>query len=80
MPSPDDPFRDETDDPVEADRRNFYKVEEWTADGLHVEALLYAGNSLDRARQVFGDEARRRPAARLTIRQRIRVIAKAPEA
>lgn len=74
-----DPFRDETADPVEADRRNFYKVEEWTADGLHIEAMPYAGNSLDRARAVFDAAAKRRPAIVITIRQRIRVIAQWPQ-
>jgi hypothetical protein len=28
----------ETDDPDEADRRNFYKVEKWDAGELHAEA------------------------------------------
>lgn len=26
---PDDPAHEETDDPLYADRRNFYKVEKW---------------------------------------------------
>ena len=38
---------------VAADHRNFYEVEKWSGDGLHVEGLLYAGNSLDKARDVF---------------------------
>jgi hypothetical protein len=29
----------ETDDPLHADRRNFYKVEEWSRDGLRVDAV-----------------------------------------
>jgi hypothetical protein len=37
---------EETDDPVHADRRNFYKVEKWSRDGLRIELMLYAGNSL----------------------------------
>jgi hypothetical protein len=41
---------EETDDPVYADRRNFYKVERWSKDGLHITDLLYAGNDLERAR------------------------------
>ena len=42
---------EETDDPHYADRRNFYKVEKWTRDGTKVDSLLYAGNSLDKARR-----------------------------
>jgi hypothetical protein len=41
------PVREETDAPLLADRRNFFKVELWTRDGLHVERLLFAGNNLD---------------------------------
>jgi hypothetical protein len=41
-----------------ADRRNFFKVELWTRDGLHIERLLFAGNSLDNARAVFAAFAR----------------------
>jgi hypothetical protein len=37
-----------------ADRRNFFKVELWTRDGLHIERLLFAGNSLDKARGICG--------------------------
>ena len=44
---------EETDDPLYADRRNFYKVEKWSRDGLRVELMLYAGNNLDKARPVF---------------------------
>jgi hypothetical protein len=29
-----------------ANVRNFYKVEKWTRDGMKVDSLLYAGNSL----------------------------------
>jgi len=39
-----DLFREETDDPLVADRRNFFKVELWTRDGLHVERLLEAAD------------------------------------
>jgi hypothetical protein len=67
-----------TTDPHYANDRNFFKVELWTPDDLHVERMLYAGNSLDRAREIFGDYARHRPADRLMIRQRGRVIAKWP--
>ena len=39
----------ETEDPLYADRRNFCKVEKWSGDGLRVELVLYAGNSLEKA-------------------------------
>ena len=71
-------FREETDDPLVADRRNFFKVELWTRDGLHVERLLFAGNNLDKARALFAAYGKRRPRARLTIRQRSRVVAERP--
>jgi hypothetical protein len=64
-----------TDDPVIADKRNFYKVELWTRDD-QIERMLFAGTSLERVRAVFADYTRRRPAARLTIRQRSRVLDK----
>jgi hypothetical protein len=58
-----DLFREETDDPLVADRRNFFKVELWTRDGQHVEQLLFAGN---KARALFASYGKRRPRARLT--------------
>jgi hypothetical protein len=61
-----------------ADRRHFFKVEVWTKDGQHVERLLFAGNSLDNAHALFAAYAKRRPRARLTIRQRSRVVAEWP--
>ena len=42
-----------TTDPLIADLRNFYKVEKWTRDETKVDSMLYAGNSLGRARSVF---------------------------
>jgi hypothetical protein len=65
---------EETDDPHYADRRNFYKVEKWSRDGLRVELMLYAGNSLDKERRIFERTAKHRPRIRLTIRQRMRVL------
>ena len=44
---------EETDNPLRADDRNFYKVEKWTKDGLHITELLYAGNDLEKAREIF---------------------------
>jgi hypothetical protein len=40
---------EQTDDQHYADQRNFYKVEKWTLDGMHIEEMLYAGSSLNRA-------------------------------
>jgi hypothetical protein len=65
---------DETDDPHYADRRNFYKVEKRSRDGLRVELMLYAGNNFDTARQIFNQTIKHRPGIRLTIRQRMRVL------
>jgi len=56
MPDPkadDVDLHEETTDPLVADVRNFYKVEKWTRDGTKVDSLLYAGNSLGRARSEF---------------------------
>jgi hypothetical protein len=73
-----EPFREETDDPLVADRRSLFKVELWTRDGQHVERLLFAGNNLAEARALFVAYGKRRPRARLTIRQRSRVLAERP--
>ena len=64
----------ETRDPLYADDRHFFKVEQWTRDGLHVERLLYAGNNLDKAEDIFARAIKHRPRIRLTIRQRTRVL------
>ena len=69
---------EETDEPLIADHRNFHKVEKWSRDGQRVERMLFAGNSLDRARAIFQAEVRRRPRGRYTIRQRSRVLEKWP--
>jgi hypothetical protein len=69
---------EETDNVIYAYRRNFYKVERWTKDGQHFEQLLFAGNSLDRARTIFAEFIKKRPRVRLTIRQRTRVLADWP--
>ena len=39
---------EETDEPLIADHRNFYKVEKWTKDGVKVDHMLYAGSSWTR--------------------------------
>jgi hypothetical protein len=56
-------------DALYADVRNFFKVEQWTADDLHVDRMLYADNRLDKVE----------PAARYLIRQRSRVVDKWPK-
>jgi hypothetical protein len=41
---------------------------------MKVDSLLYAGNSLDKAREVFAKAIKHRPRINLTIRQRTRVL------
>jgi hypothetical protein len=65
---------EETDEPLVADHRNYYKVEKWTKDGAKVDRMLYAGSRLDKARDVFAKAVKHRPRIRLTIRQRTRVL------
>lgn len=65
---------EETTSPLIADDRNFYKVEVWSLDGQHVDRLLYAGNSLDKARVVFATFTKKRPRVRVTVGQRERVL------
>jgi hypothetical protein len=70
---------EETDEPLIADHRNFYKVEKWSKDEQRIERMLWAGNSLDKARAIFDAEIKRRPRIRLTIRQRARVLQRWPQ-
>jgi hypothetical protein len=74
----DDWSDDETDEPLVADDRNFYKVEKWTKDGSKVDRMLYAGSNLDKARQLFAEAVKHWPRIRLTIRQRTRVLQQWP--
>jgi hypothetical protein len=69
---------DETDNPLLADDRNYYKVEKWTKDGTKVDRMLYAGGNLDRAGELFAAAIKHRPRIRLTIRQRTRVLQQWP--
>ena len=71
---------EETDDPLYADRRNFYKVEKWSRDGRRIEELLFAGSSLGKAQLIFERFINKRPRSRLTIRQRTRVLREWPRA
>ena len=52
---------EETDEPLIADHRNFYKVEKWSRDGQRVTESLFAGSSLDKAKRVFDRWAKHRP-------------------
>jgi hypothetical protein len=60
---------EETDSPLVADGRNFYKVEKWTRNGT-IDRMLCFGNNLGRAQHAV----KHRPRIRLTIRQRTRVL------
>jgi hypothetical protein len=61
--------REEIDNPLYADERNFYKVEKWTKDdAAKVEQLLYAGNNLDKANEIFAAAVKHGPRTRLTIK------------
>jgi hypothetical protein len=70
-------WSDERSGPV--DRRNFYKVEKWSKDGIRVVELLLAGTSLDNARRIFERTTQHRLRIRLTIRQRMRVLDEWPK-
>jgi hypothetical protein len=70
---------EQTDEPLIADHRNFYKVEKWTKDGARVERMLYASSNLDKAREVFASAIYHRPRIRLTIRQRTQVLEEWPK-
>jgi hypothetical protein len=74
----DDWSSEETDDPLYADRRNFYKVEKWSKDDMQIVELLVAGSSLNKARRIFERMTNHRPRVRLTIRQRTRVLDRWP--
>jgi hypothetical protein len=75
----DDLPNEETDSPDFADQQNFYKIEKWTKDGTKVDRLLYAGNNLKKARELFAAAIKHRPRIRLTIRQRTRVLKQWPK-
>jgi hypothetical protein len=70
---------EETDNPLRADDCNFYKLEKWTKDGTKIERLLFAGNNLEKARELFAEAVKYRPQRRLTIRQRTRVLERWPK-
>jgi hypothetical protein len=70
---------EQTDDPLIANDRNYYKVEKWIKDGSKVDRMLYAGNYLERACELFLEAIKHRPRIRLTVRQRARVLQQWPE-
>ena len=72
-------MHEETDNSLYADERNFYKVERWSKDGQRIDQMLYAGNKLEKARDVFAKVVKHRPRIRLTIRQRMRVLEQWPK-
>ena len=77
-PKPDDvTFHEETDEPLIADHRNYYQVEKWIKAG-RVERMLYAGNNLAKASDIYAAAIKHRPRIRLTIRQRTRVLQQWP--
>jgi len=65
---------EETDQPLLADHRNYYKMEKWSRDGQRIVEIVFAGSSLDKARRIFERMVKHRPRIRLTIRQRARVL------
>jgi hypothetical protein len=69
MPN-DDCSHEETDDPLNADRRNFYNVEKWSRDGQRIEELLFAGNSLAKPQRIFERFIQKRPRSRLVLQER----------
>lgn len=70
---------EETTDPIYANDRNFFKVELWSKDEQSVTRMLFAGNDLDKAREIFDAAVKNRPRGHYTIRQRERVLQKWPE-
>jgi hypothetical protein len=68
----------ETNDPDEADRRSYYKVERWDSTEQHVFPLLHASNDLGHAQAIFASETKRRPRGRYLLRQGIRVLKRWP--
>ena len=70
---------EETDNPLLADHRSFYKVETWTRDGMKVDSMLFAGNNLGKAQKIFVNAIREWPRIRIAIRQRTRVLKRWPQ-
>jgi hypothetical protein len=56
----------------------FYKVEKWSRDGMRMEQMLYAHNSLGKVQAIFSAKAKHRSRIQLTIEQRMRVLEQWP--
>jgi hypothetical protein len=69
---------EETNEPLIAEDRNYYKVEKWIKDGSKVDRMLYAGSNLAKAQSIYFAEIKHRPRIKLTIRQRTRVLQEWP--
>ena len=70
---------EETDSALLADDRNFYKVEKWTTDGTKVDRLLYTGNNLKKAQEIFAAAIQHRPRIGPTIRQQTELLEQWPQ-
>ena len=46
---------------------------------MKVDSLLYAGNNLDKAREIFAKAIKHRPRIRIMIRQKTRVLQRWPQ-
>ncbi len=76
----DNPFGDqETTDLTDAWWRSFYMVERWSDDGQKPIELIYGGNRLQKARDVYDAMVRYCPAGRYTLRQRARTLRQWPD-
>jgi hypothetical protein len=67
---------EETNDPLVADTRNFYKVEKWTRDDTKVDSCFVPPRQ---SAGRFYEGEKQRPPIRLTIRQRTRVLDQWPQ-
>jgi hypothetical protein len=47
---------EETDNPLLADDRNFYKVEKWTKDDQRIERMLWPTTRFDKGREILNAE------------------------
>jgi hypothetical protein len=64
---------EDTTDPAMINEQNNDKDDLWTAEG-HIEQMIYAGTTLDHARDLFGQIPPARRSVRQTSRQRTRVL------
>jgi hypothetical protein len=55
-------------------RPQLLQGQKWTKDGTKVDRMLFAGNNLEKAKDIFAEAIKHRPRIRLTIRQRTRVL------